>query len=435
MSAASKSTSGRRHRLAALRDQISRTPRTALAFGGSALLSGACVAAALSLNALRPPPPPLPPAIVEAPLAELAVRPAAGNLAGGCQIVVEVDDAAAELLLFQVGVDRTVSTWTARPSPSKAASKGSAHRFSDLGPGTYHVNARVSGKALVAAPTWSCDGKGERADFKLATASSSSSLTGRVVGWGKRAVPGAEVLIAQPQGHETTTPGVLHVPLAADGSFTALLRPGRYEVLAAAPHHVAQKRALEVAAAEGAQVKLNVRLDPSPVVAGVVVDQEGKPVPGAVVSLGGIYDPKAGSAAVVADDQGRYELPIPMGSALTVVARGAGKLGRTSVAAVVDPAGVAGVELVVEAGRRVSGLVMTQRGEPHAFAPVRFRVRALGLTGVEKTDARGAFVLDGMPAVDDVEVWADGNAIGAWGGAVASPGADRVLLTWVPPAY
>jgi hypothetical protein len=54
---------------------------------------------------------------------------------------------------------------------------------------------------------------------------------------------------------------------------------------------------------------------------------------------------------------------------------------------------------------------------------------------VERADEGGNFVLAGMPKNADVEVWADGNATGAWGAQVATPGSDRVALVFIPPAY
>ena len=50
-------------------------------------------------------------------------------------------------------------------------------------------------------------------------------------------------------------------------------------------------------------------------------------------------------------------------------------------------------------------------------------------------DGAGRFVLDGMPADADVEVWAEGNATGAWGAQVSTPAGERLALVYVPAAY
>ena len=401
--------------------------RGTLPFVAAVLAPGAVVVLATATY-VQTPGPPLPPPVVDrgpSP-ADLVVAPTDGTSPGGCQIVVVVDDRDADLALYKVGVDRTVDVWRARPN-----GKG-AHRFSDLPPGTYHANAIAPGKAIAAAPTFTCGGKGERAQLVLQLAPPSATVAGRVVGHGKRAVGGAEVLLAQPEGRQGATAGVVHAPLAGDGAYAVPLAAGHWEILATAPHHTAQKQSLRV---DGADVKASFALKASPVVQGVVVDDAGAPVPGAVVSLGGAFDPKVGFTAVVADDRGRYALPIPLDAPLVVVARGAGKVGRVALPPVREPAGVAGVSVAVAPGRVVAGEVMTQRGDAHPHAPVRVRVRALGLVDVVKTDAHGRFVVDGLPSGEDVELWADGSAIGAWGGTVAVPGQDRVLLTYVPPAY
>ena len=63
---------------------------------------------------------------------------------------------------------------------------------------------------------------------------------------------------------------------------------------------------------------------------------------------------------------------------------------------------------------------------------MHYRVRDLGLQGTEKADAAGHFVVAGMPEDADVEVWAEGNATGAWGAQVATPGNDQLALVYTP---
>ena len=57
------------------------------------------------------------------------------------------------------------------------------------------------------------------------------------------------------------------------------------------------------------------------------------------------------------------------------------------------------------------------------------------MVGTTKADAEGKFLLQGLPPDADVELWAEGNATGAWGAVVASAKQEQVLLTYQAPAY
>jgi hypothetical protein len=94
-----------------------------------------------------------------------------------------------------------------------------------------------------------------------------------------------------------------------------------------------------------------------------------------------------------------------------------------------------GVVLVAHAGRTVEGVVTKLDGSAHAFGEIRFRVRDLGITGVEKADQNGHFTVAGLPLDHDVELWAEGNATGAWGARVVGADENTVALTYIAPAY
>ena len=248
------------------------------------------------------------------------------------------------------------------------------------------------------------------------------------------ALPGAELAIAQDVDGRNAIAGVARVPAGADGRIAVPLAPGTYVVLAQAPNHEAARRTITLRADEPGN-RARITLAPAPRVRGTVVDEHGAPVAGALVSLGGAYDPTARVARVRTEADGSFALPIRRGQDVTVSARGDGKVARAAFGVLTSPFGIDGVTLVARAGREVEGMVSKPDGSPWAFGLVRYRVRDLGLTGVEQADGAGRFVLDGMPADADVEVWAEGNATGAWGAQVSTPAGERLALVYVAPPY
>ena len=114
---------------------------------------------------------------------------------------------------------------------------------------------------------------------------------------------------------------------------------------------------------------------------------------------------------------------------------GEGRVARAVLGVVDNVGGLQNIRLVAGLGRTVEGVVLRADGGFLAFGAVHYRVRALGLEGEAPTDGNGRFVLDGMPADNDVEVWAAGNASGAWGAQVATPSTSQLALTFVAPAW
>jgi hypothetical protein len=120
--------------------------------------------------------------------------------------------------------------------------------------------------------------------------------------------------------------------------------------------------------------------------------------------------------SVRTDEDGNFALPVSLGMDVFVTARattsdGGGKTARASLGTALSPFGFSGVDLVVRDGRAVEGVVSKPDGSAWAFGEVRYRIRDLGLSGVEKADGEGRFVLAGMPPDADVEVWAEGKDV------------------------
>lgn len=414
---------------------LSRIPRPVFAVVAAALPAAALGALLDVTHAAAPrfhpaePPPPSP----------WIVARAENTVAGACQIAAVVTDASGDALddaplrLTRVGDEGTAEEWRSLTDDS------GAHRFLNLPVGTYQLTALVDGKPPSSSPEWSCRGADERAFFTLPVRAAANVLSGAVKSKAGGFAPGAELAIAQEHDARTSMAGVARVPVNPDGTFSLHLAPGRYMVMAQAPNHAPLVRKITIGEDELASTT-RFMLTPAPRVRGRVLDENGAPMAHALVALGGVLDPKVKAPSVRTDERGNFALPVLLGMDVFVTARattadGGGKTARASLGTALSPFGFSGVDLVVHDGRAVEGVVSKADGSAWAFGEVRYRIRDLGLSGVEKVDGEGRFVLAGMPPDADVEVWAEGNATGAWGAQVASPGNDKLALVYVPPAY
>lgn len=352
---------------------------------------------------------------------------------GACQLSLTVRDAVAgggvvdgaRLSIVRLAAGEVVERVEARTDR-----KGS-YRAIDLAPGTWNVTVDVDGRALQGTPDFACDARGKRAHFDLAAQDGAHVVAGRVVDDQRQPLPRAQVALWQADVQRTGLAGVVRVDVDASGRFRAALPAGEYVTWTSAPEHVARRGSLRVTQP---QTAWTTRLAFRPAVRGVVVDETGTAMAGAVVSMGEAWDPTASVARVVADASGRFEMPVAQGQELTLTARGEGRLGRLLVGVVDDVRGLQALTLVARPGRTVGGVVVDDSGAPRPFGRVHFRVRALGLEGEVACDAQGRFVLDGMPQ-DDVEAWAADTAIGAWGARVADASTSQLSLPWAPPSY
>ncbi len=415
-------------RLRALR--IPRPVGVRLRQAAAVTLPVAAVAAALSLSNATgqrffPPDPPTPSPYI--------IAPAANSVPGACQVGALVTDGGAArgdvlLRLARVTAEGSAEVW-------QAITDGTGvHRFLDLPAGSYQLTALTDNRAPAAAD-FRCGGDDGRAFLTLDLVRADHVLSGRVTSSGGAPAPGAEIAIGQDVDARTSLAGTARIPVDQDGSFHVRMAPGDYVVLVQAPNHAPLLRKLHFDGSAPASVA-RFTLVPTPHVRGRVVDEDGAPLAGARVSVGGMFDPTQRVASVTTDADGTFSLPVADGQDVDVTAHSAkGLVARVSLGVVHGAYGLSGVNVVARAGRAVEGVVMKPDGSAWSFGEVRYRVRDLGLTGVEKADADGHFVVDGMPTDADVEVWAEGNASGAWGAQVASPGNNRLALVYTPPAY
>jgi hypothetical protein len=377
----------------------------------------------------QPPPPASPSPFV--------VAQADGDVAGACQIGARVLDGAGPRAGVELRLSRVTAEGSAELWQAVSDAKG-AHRFLDLPRGQYQLTALTDDRAPAASPQFACAGGAARAFFELPLVESDHVFAGKVLSKSGKPAPGAELAIGQETDGRTSLAGTARVPVAADGSFHVRIAPGRYVMQAQAPNHasIIRKIAFDTTSAQSAA---RFALTPAPRVSGRVLDADGNPIAGALVAAGGVLDPKQRAPSARTEADGSFSLPIAADQDVVVTARADGPHGglvaRVALGIARSALGFGGVDIVAHAGRAVEGVVSRTDGSAWAFGEVRYRVRDLGLTGVEKADASGHFVVAGMPPDADVEVWAEGNATGAWGAQVASPGNDQLALVYTPPAY
>lgn len=411
--------------------KVAHAPDGAIAAGSAVGLSALVLGSLSALHLLEP-------RVTRAP--ELPPAPSPWLVAsasavddGACQVSLRVldhdgsvvDNAGVEVVRLEDGR----VTWRR----ALRTDDGGVARLIDLEPGYYDLTVDVGDRALNGAPTFRCDPThgGRRAFFDVTVAPATGRIEGTLVGHRGKALPAATVAMWQEDNHRSGLAGVVRVRTDAEGRFSARLPKGRYLIQAVAADHVAKKLTLSVDDKTSARVVLPW----SPAIRGVVVDELGAPIPGAAVALGGAFDPKAKASAVVADEHGRFALPIQAGQDVVITARGHGRVARATLGVVDNLDGFQQVQLTATTGRTVSGTVYTTAGTPLAFGAVHYRIRSLGLEGEAPTDGHGRFLLDGMPADADVEVWAAGNASGAWGAQVATPERNELALTFVAAAW
>lgn len=194
----------------------------------------------------------------------------------------------------------------------------------------------------------------------------------------------------------------------ADGDGTARFAqvpPGRYAVVASAAGFAPQHGTLGLRGG-GATERVRLELRAGAPVAGRVLDPDGAPVAGARVSYSGASewsqqaDPRLDAA--VTDDEGRYRFAaLPAGS-FRFEARVAGFAPGSSELVTLDGvAGTDGVDIRLEPGASLAGLVVDRAGDPVGGARVRVAARSDGMLwgGARQSFAGddGRFAIEGLP--------------------------------------
>ena len=285
-------------------------------------------------------------------------------------------------------------------------------RFTGLAPGVFRIltpaHAGRAAKAEVVA------GHVAKAELLLQRG---YRLNGVVVDAAGVAVGGAIIEMVA-MGERSAGPEQVAIA-ASDGTFT--LRQARLLQLVgarAAGHSASQLHFIQ--AEEGTEHQLRIELPTTGgSVEGVVVDDGGKPLVGAVVLVGdgrteAIRATRQGApplpAQVRTDAEGHFlAVGVPAGAQMVQARAGdrAPWLGSVEVL----PGATTSVRVILSAGVRCRGMVRNEAGEPQAGVEVRVGKPGDFVQMETRTAADGWFVLHGLPA-DEVEIVANQDEIG-----------------------
>jgi protocatechuate 3,4-dioxygenase beta subunit len=327
---------------------------------------------------------------------------AAGNAAGGssdsapvrepARLTGTVKTAKGEPIaaVVQVNGDRRAET-------ARAGADGS-FSFADLEPGTYHVSASAPGfRPSVSAEIELAARATERVEMRLEPGG--SPVVGRVVDISGGPIAGAFARLTPIAGIlEPVSKRSFAAITGDDGTFELSAEDGVYLLEASHPDYVPNTERVEV---RGASREIEIALIPGGVIEGVVIDAaSGEPVGGARVGYrrseltrigGGPAIARQGSGgATTAKADGTFRLAGLEPGVISMTAAGGGKVSREPVAVSMGIAeSRTGVEIYVDDGFHIRGVVVDQAGKPVAGADVN--VSAEGGRGSATTDDGGRF--------------------------------------------
>jgi protocatechuate 3,4-dioxygenase beta subunit len=351
-----------------------------------------------------------------------------------------VTGAALSLMALPEGMTETWSTDHPLSAMSDAAGR---FRLGPAEPGRFQLDLIHPDFALATRPTIAVAGSRDvdAGDLRLAPA---VAIEGRVTDGRGAPLPGTRVSISSLTTERRREPAVSD----ADGRFRlgGLAPGGRFDLTVFHPGHLPHE-------APGVEAPLpeplRITLRPARSLAGRVVDDAGKPIPGVRISLvetrelrmaGGAQGGSSSRSAGETDAEGRFLAThlTPGTVHLSFVASGfRGKVLRgLSIPEEEDPAPV---EVVLETGAVLSGRVVDSRGRPAAGLRVLVHPlepnEGMALSGAEAdTEADGGFRIAGLaPGQLRVEVqdWQtqQGRLLAEKTIALGSGGGNRLDLT------
>jgi hypothetical protein len=321
-------------------------------------------------------------------------------------------------------------------------------RLGPAGPGRFRLDLTHSDFALATRPTIVVAGSRDvdAGDLRLAPA---VAIEGRVIDGRGMPLPGTRVSISSFTTERRREPVVSD----ADGRFRlGGLAPGeRFDLTVFHPGHLPHDApGVEAPSPE----PLRITLRPARSLAGRVVDDAGKPIPGVRISLvetrelrmaGGSQSGGSSRTAGETDAEGRFVATHLTPGTVHLSFEASGFLGKVlrglSIPEEEDPAPV---EVVLETGAVLSGRVVDSRGRPAAglrvvVHPLEPKERMLPSGAEADTDADGGFRIAGLaPGQHRVEVqdWRtqQGRLLAEKTIALGSGGGNRLDLK-LPDGY
>lgn len=278
-------------------------------------------------------------------------------------------------------------------SSAPAASGRTGEAELALAPGTWAIYARAPGLAPGAA--WALV-SGDEAALAEVRLEPGETLHGRVVDLDGDPVPGAEVTVtANEWQSDLPPPREERAPVGPDGGFAFTCAPGSYVVEVAAEGFEDRSQEVELPDDE----PLELVLAPAASVGGTIRAAGGAPAPGAEVGLSWALTERA-------DERGRYFLSVAEPGVLLVTARWNGQAGSLGIL-VSSGEIVGGVDIDLQEGAAVEGVVRTQSGAPAVEVPVH-AWKDEELVASTTTGLGGDYRLDALPP-GEYELGAEGE--------------------------
>ena len=303
--------------------------------------------------------------------------------------------------------------------------KDGKFRFVDLPAGFYRLSAFVDDVMPATVPAFECH-EPRAIKVELELRDGEVVLEGRILDTNGAAIPGSEVNVFQDR-RGTLLKGTIAVPVDATGSYRVWLKTGhKYRMDALAPGYRFESRDF---VGDAREITQDFTLKREPIVHGVVVDARGTPVAGARVTFGPIG--KIGIPPVLTADDGSFVVSAIADKKIAIAARSGSSVGFDELEPTPEGEASTAARVVLARGRTVKGSVAREDGTRQPFAEVFFRKMDLGLWGLVQADAQGNFVIEGLPQIEGVEVWATG---GQFRPVKLAAKDSSVALTLRPPA-
>ncbi len=269
---------------------------------------------------------------------------------------------------------------------------------STLSPGDYEIAASAKDHEPSAAPDVTLD-PGESEQVSILLVAGGRTLTGVVTDVSGGPIAGARIDAAKLGGSARPDAAVATSMTGSDGKYTMTVSEGQLLVAARSPDYAAQSRYVDVGAS-GATADFS--LVPGGVIEGVVIDDRSKqPVGGAFVvarrDRASIMLAEGGMRNAITGPDGRFRLAGLRPGAYELDARAEGRRTRSPTSVGVGVAEqITDVQLLVGRMPVVRGIVIDDDKAPVPNA----RVATFGDMGSDDiaTDAKGAFVLEGLSA-------------------------------------
>tara|TARA_R110002096_G_scaffold292224_1_gene486478 strand:- start:9989 stop:12721 length:2733 start_codon:yes stop_codon:yes gene_type:complete len=290
------------------------------------------------------------------------------------------------------GVSGAIVILGSAPPQTTTSEQDGSFAFENLVSRRYPVHARsptlVGGPVMVTLS--------ETSDPVLVRMTRGSAIVVEVVDADSQPIAGAEVTVPSLESIRETTDGegiarIANVP------------PGQTILAAQAPGYAIGHSIAIVSSSPEAESQNRITLLRGTILAGTVVDHNGKPVVGAHIvaraagSFFHLQDPK--KDGVASDAKGKFQLTVPQGT-LQLIAVHDEHPPATSERIPVDSSEVRDVVITMQEGANISGRVVTSAGTAVAWPTIRVLSKEVSGLGTHRQvigDKDGTFEVSGLP--------------------------------------